>query len=150
MSQKARVYSLGLDFGTNSVRALIVDVTTGEEISTAVANYPSGEAGILLDPKDPELARQSPADYVEAMAKVIKRALRLARKADQSFRPDEIIGLGVDSTGSTPLPVDKNGLPLAFHEEFKENLNAQAWLWKDHTAFAEAQEITELAAREHP
>ena len=150
MSQKARVYSLGLDFGTNSVRALIVDVTTGEEISTAVANYPSGEAGILLDPKDPELARQNPADYVEAMAKVIKRALRLARKADQSFRPDEIIGLGVDSTGSTPLPVDKNGLPLAFHEEFKENLNAQAWLWKDHTAFAEAQEITELAAREHP
>jgi len=73
MSQKARVYSLGLDFGTNSVRALIVDVTTGEEISTAVANYPSGEAGILLDPKDPELARQNPADYVEAMAKVIKK-----------------------------------------------------------------------------
>ncbi len=143
-------YSLGLDFGTNSVRALIVDTSTGEEISTAVVNYPSGEAGILLDPKDPNLARQNPADYVEAMVKVVKRALNQARKARKGFLPEQIIGLGLDTTGSTPMPVDKNGLPLAFHEEFKTNLNAQAWLWKDHTSFAEAQEITELAAREHP
>jgi len=150
MSQKSTACTLGLDFGTNSVRALIVDVTNGQELSTAVANYPSGRAGILLDPKQPELARQNPADYIEAMVKVTRKVLSLARKANQSFRAEQIIGLGVDTTGSTPLPVDKNGLPLAFQAEFKKNLNAQAWLWKDHTAFAEAQEITDLAAREHP
>ncbi|HEK85442.1 MAG: ribulokinase [Candidatus Saccharicenans sp.] len=150
MNPKKKSYSLGLDFGTNSVRALIVDTANGDEISTAVINYPSGEAGILLDPKDPNLARQNPADYVEAMVRVIKKALTQAKKTKKGFSPDLIIGLGVDTTGSTPLPVDKNGLPLAFHDEFKNNLNAQAWLWKDHTAFAEAQEITELAAREHP
>ena len=150
MSPKPKAYSLGLDFGTNSVRALIVDTPTGEEISTAVVNYPSGDAGILLDPKDPNLARQNPADYVESMVKVIRQAVNKARKAKKSFKADQIIGIGVDTTGSTPLPVDNNGLPLTFHDEFKKNLNAQAWLWKDHTAFAEAQEITELAAKEHP
>jgi len=150
MSQKSKTCALGLDFGTNSVRALIVDVTNGREISTAVANYPSGQAGILLDPKEPELARQNPADYIEAMVKVTRKVLSLARKANQSFRAEQIIGLGVDTTGSTPLPVDRKGLPLAFQDEFKQNLNAQAWLWKDHTAFAEAQEITGLAARQHP
>ena len=62
----------------------------------------------------------------------------------------QIIGIGVDTTGSTPLPVDKNGTPLAMLPEFKKNKNAQAWLWKDHTGFAEAAEITELAKKEHP
>ncbi|MDY0231311.1 MAG: ribulokinase [Candidatus Saccharicenans sp.] len=150
MSLKTKAYSLGLDFGTNSVRALIVDISSGQEISTAVVNYPSGEAGIFLDPKDPNLARQNPADYVETMVKVIRQALSLAKRTRKNFLPEEIIGLGVDTTGSTPLPADQKGLPLAFHDEFKKNLNAQAWLWKDHTAFAEAQEITELAAKEHP
>ncbi|MBC7364240.1 MAG: ribulokinase [Candidatus Aminicenantes bacterium] len=150
MKRKPRAFSLGLDFGTNSVRALIVDTENGKEISTAVVNYPSGKAGILLDPKDPNLARQNPADYVESMVKVVRQALQKAKKVRKNFSPEQIIGLGVDTTGSTPMPVDKNGLPLAFHDEFKNNLNAQAWLWKDHTSFAEAQEITELAAREHP
>jgi len=80
MSQKSTACTLGLDFGTNSVRALIVDVTNGQELSTAVANYPSGRAGILLDPKQPELARQNPADYIEAMVKVTRKVLSLARK----------------------------------------------------------------------
>ncbi len=150
MKKTRRAYSLGLDFGTNSVRALVVDTASGEELSTAVVNYPSGEAGILLDPKDPNLARQNPADYLESMVRVVKQVLRLARKARKSFSPEQIIGIGIDTTGSTPMPVDRNGLPLAFHDEFRNNLNAQAWLWKDHTSFAEAQEITELAAREHP
>ncbi len=150
MRSKARAYSLGLDFGTNSVRALLVDVASGEEISTAVANYPSGEAGILLDPRDPNLARQNPADYLESMVRVVRQVLSRARKNKKGFSPEQVIGIGVDTTGSTPLPVDEKGLPLAFRQEFKDNLNAQAWLWKDHTAFAEAQEITDLAAREHP
>ena len=150
MKSKDKSYGLGLDFGTNSVRALIVDTANGDEISTAVVNYPSGEAGILLDPKDPDLARQNPADYVESMVKAVRQAINKARKAQKGFLAEQIIGIGIDTTGSTPLPVDKNGLPLAFHDEFKKNLNAQAWLWKDHTSFAEAQEITELAAKEHP
>ncbi|MGB9894141.1 MAG: FGGY family carbohydrate kinase, partial [Candidatus Saccharicenans sp.] len=150
MSRKKRAFSLGLDFGTNSARALVVDTASGQEVSTAVVNYPSGEAGILLDPKDPNLARQNPADYLESMVKVVRQVLSQAKKARRGFSPEEIIGIGIDTTGSTPMPVDKNGLPLAFYDEFKENLNAQAWLWKDHTAFAEAQEITELAAKEHP
>lgn len=150
MSPKPKAYSLGLDFGTNSVRALVVDTATGEEISTAVVNYRSGEAGILLDPKDPNLARQNPADYVYSMAKVVRQVINKAKKARKGFSPAQIIGIGVDTTGSTPLPVDRNGLPLAFQDEFNKNLNAQAWLWKDHTGFAEAQEITALAAREHP
>ncbi len=150
MRSKTGAYSLGLDFGTNSVRALLVDTAGGREISTAVVNYPSGQAGILLDPKDPNLARQNPADYLESMVKVVRQVLRLARKAEKDFSPDKVIGIGIDTTGSTPMPVDRNGLPLAFHDEFKKNLNAQAWLWKDHTSFAEAREITELAAREHP
>jgi L-ribulokinase len=150
MSPKPKAYSLGLDFGTNSVRALIVATSTGEEISTAVVNYPSGEAGILLDPKDPDLARQNPADYVNSMVRVVRLVINKAKKSRKGFSPAQIIGIGVDTTGSTPLPVDKNGLPLAFHDEFNKNLNAQAWLWKDHTAFAEAQEITALASRERP
>ncbi|MDI6849793.1 MAG: ribulokinase [Candidatus Saccharicenans sp.] len=150
MRSKAGAYSLGLDFGTNSVRALLVNTASGEELSTAVVNYPSGEDGILLDSKDPNLARQNPADYLESMVRVVKQALRLARKNRKNFSPEQIIGIGIDTTGSTPIPVDRNGLPLAFHDEFKNNLNAQAWLWKDHTSFAEAREITELASREHP
>jgi len=60
----AKAYALGLDFGTNSVRALIVDPANGREVATAVANYPSGRAGIILDPKDPNLARQKPDDWL--------------------------------------------------------------------------------------
>ncbi|MGE5740461.1 MAG: ribulokinase, partial [Candidatus Aminicenantes bacterium RBG_16_66_30] len=68
----------------------------------------------------------------------------------RAFDPVHVIGIGVDTTGSTPLPVDRTGKPLALYKEFKKNLNAQAWLWKDHTGHAEAAEITALAAAEHP
>jgi len=144
------LYTLGLDFGTNSVRALIVEVGSGREVATAVEEYESGEAGVIIDLKDPNLARQNPADYLEAMSQVVPRTIAQAQQEDDSFSPDKIIGLGVDTTGSTPLPVDKSGTPLSFYPEFRNNLNAYAWLWKDHTAYAEAEEITELASREHP
>lgn len=130
--------SLGLDYGTNSVRALLVDVATGEELATSVYNYPSGEAGILLDRRDPNLARQNPADYAAGFFAAVAEVLR-------GVDPADVIGIGVDTTGSSPLPVDASGTPLAFHEDLKGNLAAYCWLWKDHTSHAEAAEITQKA-----
>ncbi|MEI6147846.1 MAG: ribulokinase [bacterium] len=142
-------YALGLDYGTNSCRSLIVDLADGAELASHVFSYPSGKQGILLDPKDPNVARQNPQDYLDAFV-AIKEAIKIARKKRPGFNPHEIIGIGVDTTGSTPLPVDIQGLPLAFNPKFKKNLNAQAWLWKDHTSFAEAAEITATAAKLRP
>jgi len=144
------VYTIGLDYGTNSVRCLIVDVNNGNELGTAVYEYETGEAGIILDPSDHNLARQNPADYLKGTEVSVTKALEEAKQKDKSFEPHQIIGIGVDTTGSTPLPVDKNGTPLALLDEFKDNQNAHAWLWKDHTGHAEAAEITELAKKEHP
>ncbi len=142
-------YALGLDFGTNSARALIVDCRTGEEIATAVAGYTGGQAGILLDPRDPNVARQRPADWLAAAARCTQAALRSAAKV-RGFSPGHVIGIGVDATASTPLPVDASGRALADLPAFRRDLNAQAWLWKDHTSFAEAAEITAAAAKVHP
>jgi L-ribulokinase len=143
-------YTIGLDYGTNSVRSLLIDVATGKELGTFVHEYETGEAGIILDSSDHNLARQNPADYIKGLVITIKEAIKQAKKADSSFDPADIIGIGVDTTGSTPLPVDKNGTPLAMLDEFKDNPNAHAWLWKDHTGHAEAAEITELAKKMHP
>jgi L-ribulokinase len=145
----ANKYTIGLDFGTNSVRALIVDVASGEEVATNVWNYVHGEAGVILDPKDPHIARQHPDDYVQGTTACIKQALQDA-SSHKGFSTDAVIGIGVDTTGSTPLPVDKEGMPLAFHKEFQDEPAAMAWLWKDHTGHAEAAKITELAARLRP
>jgi len=142
-------YALGLDYGTNSCRALIFDLADGAELGTAVFPYPSGDHGILLDPRDPNVARQNPQDYIDGFA-VIKEAIAKAKEARPDFNPHDIIGIGVDTTGSTPLPVDRQGTPLAILPQFKDNLDAMAWLWKDHTGYAEAAQITELAARIRP
>ncbi len=143
-------YVIGLDYGTNSVRTLIVDVTNGNELGTAVYEYETGEAGIILDSADHNLARQNPADYLKGIEVTIKAAIAEAKKADKDFNTDQVIGIGIDTTGSTPIPVDKNGTPLSMSDEFKGNPNACAWLWKDHTGHAEAAEITQLAEKEHP
>lgn len=142
-------YTLGLDYGTNSVRALIVNTANGQEVGTAVWNYAHGTAGVLLG-RDPNLARQHPADYVEGAEVAVKKALADARKRRRGFRPDQVVGIGVDTTGSTPLPVDAQGKPLAFQKRFAKNPAAMAWLWKDHTGVAEAAEITALAAEMRP
>ena len=142
-------YSLGLDFGTNSARALLVDLRDGREVAEAVADYPTGQAGIVLDKKDPNVARQHPADYAHALTKCVKSALQKARKG-RGFTAERIIGIGVDTTASTPLPVDRTCTPLALKPVFAKNINAYAWLWKDHTSHEEAEEITELAELEHP
>lgn len=143
-------YALGLDFGTNSVRALIVNVNTGEEIGTAVVNYAHGEQGVIISDKDPHLARQHPEDYVKGLEEVVKRTIENAKENNSDFDPVDIIGIGVDTTGSTPIPVDRDGKPLAFYEEFSKDPNAMAWLWKDHTSYQEAEEITNLARQHRP
>jgi len=138
-------YTIGVDFGTNSVRAAIFNCRNGLEISTAVFNYPSGIDGVCSKPNETLTARQNPKDYFEGLKFVLKECLRIAKNNSQNFNVAEIIGVGVGATGSTPLPVDKNNQPLAFQNEFKENLDAYAWLWKDHSSVEEANEITELA-----
>ncbi|QEG36682.1 ribulokinase [Bythopirellula goksoeyrii] len=140
-------FSIGVDYGTNSVRALVVDIGTGAEIATAVFDYPSGEAGILLDPKDPNLARQNPADYIEGFYQSVASAVSEAAKVD-GFSADQVVGIGVDTTGSTPIPVNREGMALGTLPEFKDTLAAHAWLWKDHTSHAEAQEITRAASEQ--
>lgn len=143
-------YSLGLDYGTNSCRAVIVDLDDGGEVATHVYAYPSGEQGILVDGRDPNVARQNPADYISGLTTMVPAAIRKARAADRRFSAEGIIGIGVDTTGSTPIPVDRSGTPLALSSRFARNQNAMAWLWKDHTGHAEAAEITELARKMRP
>jgi L-ribulokinase len=145
----AKQYTIGLDYGTNSVRALIANVADGEEIASAVWNYEHGTAGVILA-CDPNLARQHPADYVAGAEITIKQALAAAKRSVKGFSADQIVGIGVDTTGSTPLPVDANGQPLAFNKKFAKNPAAMAWLWKDHTGVAEAAEITALAKKIRP
>jgi L-ribulokinase len=140
-------YTLGLDYGTNSVRALIVDTRSGKEIGTHVFPYPSGQQGVLLDPRDHNLARQHPGDYLAGLSEAIAGALGEAT-AEPDFSAEKIIGIGVDTTGSSPIPVNARNEALGCLDPFKENLNAQCWLWKDHTSTDEAEAITSLA-REH-
>jgi L-ribulokinase len=142
-------YTIGLDYGTNSVRALIVNVANGQEAGTAVWNYEHGAQGVILG-RDPNLARQHPADYVRGAEITIKQALATAKKSVKGFSADQVVGIGVDTTGSTPLPVDAKGQPLAFDKRFAKNPAAMAWLWKDHTGVAEAAEITALAQKIRP
>ena len=142
-------YTLGIDYGTNSVRAVVVDTADGRMLGTGVFEYPSGDHGVLLHSKDPHLARQNPADYIEGLSASVTGALAQAAKTP-GFAAARVIGLGVDTTGSTPLPVDANARPLALDPTWKDNLAAHAWLWKDHTSAGEAARITELAARYAP
>ncbi len=143
------MFTLGIDYGTNSVRALVVRCADGAELGSCVVNYPSGNQGVLLDPKDHHLARQHPGDYLFGLERSVKGALAAAKKK-RGFASAKVIGLGVDTTGSSPLPVDAKNIPLALDRKWKKHLAAQCWLWKDHTSWREAARITELAARHRP
>src|SRR5882724_7261158 len=145
----ATQYTIGLDYGTNSVRALIVNVANGAEVAAAVWGYEHGTKGVILS-RDPNLARQHPADYLKGAEVTLKQALAAAKRALKSFSRAQVIGIGVDTTGSTPLPVDAHGQPLAFQKKFAKNLAAMAWLWKDHAGIAEGAEITALAKTIRP
>jgi L-ribulokinase len=141
------MYSIGVDFGTNSCRAIVVSCVDGGTIGTGVSDYHSGDHGVLTHPSDPHLARQNPADYIGSLGHAVTAALADASRTP-GFSPDQVIGIGVDTTGSTPLPVDAKARPLSIDPRFEGDLAAQAWLWKDHTAAAEAAAIT-AAARQH-
>ncbi len=143
-------YAIGLDFGTNSCRSLVVDLLDGRELASHVSDYRTGQEGIWLDPRDPNVARQNPADYLTGMQESVRGALKEAEKADPSFGADAVVGIGIDTTGSSPMPVDLEGTPLALLPEFAGNLDAMVWLWKDHSSHAEAAEITALAQKNRP
>lgn len=138
-------YALGLDYGTSSVRALLVDLDTAAEAAQATAAYATGDDGVIVDPSEPDLARQHPPDYLDSLRAVVPAVLRRAGAAAQ-----DVVGIGVDTTGSTPIPVDAEGCALAEHAAFSQHPAAQAWLWKDHSSHAEADAITAHARRERP
>ena len=142
-------FTIGADFGTNSVRAVVVDCADGRVEGASVAPYPSGDRGVLLDLRDPHLARQHPGDYLDGLTASVRGALA---EADRSpgFARERVVGIGTDTTGSTPLPVDAACRPLGCDPRWRGTLAAQAWLWKDHTGSAEAAAITETAARHAP
>ncbi len=142
-------FTLGIDFGTNSVRALVVRCRDGAEVGSCVIGYRSGRQGVLLDPRDAHLARQHPGDYLLAMGKCVSGALAAARHK-RGFSAARIVGIGVDTTGSSPIPVDRANRPLAMARKWRRNLAAQCWLWKDHTGWREAARITEAAAKMRP
>ncbi|MBI9071133.1 MAG: hypothetical protein JEY94_06025 [Melioribacteraceae bacterium] len=124
-------YAIGLDYGTNSCRSLIVDLSNGNELASYVFPYSTGEQGIIVDS----------ADYILGIEVTITEAIKKAKELNSEFDPKDIIGIGVDTTGSSPLPVDPEGMPLSYKEEFKDDKAAYVWLWKDHTAHEEAAEI---------
>jgi L-ribulokinase len=143
-------YSIGLDYGTNSVRCVIADTADGRELGTCVYEYETGEAGIVLDPSDHNIARQNPADYVKGIEVTITGAIKEAKENNPGFDPADVIGIGVDTTGSSPMPITQDGTPLSTLDEFDGNINAYAWLWKDHTSYEEAAKITDLAEQMRP
>ncbi len=131
---------LGLDFGTDSVRALVVDAGNGGELATDVVSFPRWKEGKYCDPARNQF-RQHPLDHIEAMVRAVQGAL--ARLPTGSAA--RVAGIGVDTTGSTPCAVDEEGTPLALQDGFRDNPNAMFVMWKDHTAVAEAEEINGLA-----
>ncbi|MFZ1787841.1 MAG: ribulokinase [Saprospiraceae bacterium] len=134
--------TIGVDFGTDSVRALVVDTSNGETLGTAVHYYTRWKQGLYCNPSQSQF-RQHPLDYIEGIESAIKGALvGLSADARQN-----VLGISVDTTGSTPVAVDKNGTPLALLPAFQDNPNAMFILWKDHTANKEAQQINELARK---
>ena len=133
-------YVIGLDYGTDSVRALVVDTGNGETVGTSVFEYPRWKKGMYCDPAENRF-RQHPMDYIEGLENSVKGALKdLSRDII-----DNIEGITVDTTGSTPVAVDREGVPLSMKPEFADDPDAMFVLWKDHTAVKEAAEINELS-----
>ncbi|MFP4507070.1 MAG: ribulokinase [Cyclobacteriaceae bacterium] len=132
-------YVIGLDFGTDSVRSVLVDTSDGKIINSKVYWYARWKEGKYCDPSANRF-RQHPLDHIEGMEVTIREVVK-----DSGIDPAAVRGICVDTTGSSPVPVDKIGTPLALLPDFKENPNAMMVLWKDHTSIREADEINELA-----
>lgn len=133
-------FVIGVDFGTDSVRSLVVNTRTGEEAGSAVHLYSRWQKGLYCDPSVQQY-RQHPLDYLEGLEKSIKGALAQCPPGTAAL----VKGISVDTTGSTPGPVDETGTPLALLPGFENNPNAMFVLWKDHTANKEAALINEVA-----
>jgi L-ribulokinase len=134
MTQKA--YVIGVDYGTDSVRSVLINALDGKTVAQAVFEYPRWKKGLFCDPAKNRF-RQHPADYVEGLQKTVGEILA---KVPKNVR-ENVRGISVDTTGSTPVAVDRAGVPLSLKPEFKGNPNAMFVLWKDHTAVEEADEI---------
>ncbi|MDB4581533.1 ribulokinase [Draconibacterium sp.] len=135
-------YTIGLDYGSDSVRSLIVNVETGEEVASVVFNYPRWQKQMYCDAPNNQF-RQHPKDYLEGLEYTIVEALKQAPNGVA----ENVVGISVDTTGSTPVAVDESGTPLSLTPGFEENPNAMFVLWKDHTAVQEAEEINKLAKK---
>jgi L-ribulokinase len=133
-------YVIGIDYGTDSVRSLIVDAGNGKEIAGEVYYYPRWKAGKYCNPARNQF-RQHPLDYLEGLETTVRKALGKC-SADVAHN---VVAISVDTTGSTPVAVDKSGTPLSLTPEFSENPNAMFVLWKDHTSTREAEDINRLA-----
>jgi L-ribulokinase len=131
---------IGLDFGTDSVRTVIVDADTGAEVASAVRTYTRWSEDRYCDPASNRF-RQHPLDHLEGLEATVREALATAPPGSA----ERIAGITVDTTGSTPGPVDRDGTPLALLPDFEEDPDAMFALWKDHTAVGEAEEINEVA-----
>ncbi|MEO8568720.1 MAG: ribulokinase [Ginsengibacter sp.] len=140
MSQKS--YVIGVDYGTDSVRSVILDTENGDEISSSVFAYPRWKQGMYCVPAQNQF-RQHPLDYVEGLEATIKDCLQKAGTVVTS----NVRAISVDTTGSTPVAVDEKGTPLSLKPGFENNPNAMFVLWKDHTSTKEAAEINEHAKR---
>ncbi|WP_162418691.1 ribulokinase [Cyclobacterium roseum] len=132
-------YVLGVDFGTDSVRSVLVNAADGKTVASEVFAYPRWKEGRYCNPGKNQF-RQHPLDHLEGLEHTIRAIM-----GNSGVPKTAVKGICVDTTGSSPLPVDEQGKALALSQKFKENPNAQMVLWKDHTAVAEADEINELA-----
>ncbi|MCC8164690.1 MAG: ribulokinase [Planctomycetes bacterium] len=142
-------YVVGVDFGTASARAAVIRVADGTEIASATSAYQHGVGGCIHDAKNPLVARQHPDDYADGFALSVREALQEAAGRG-GIDTHDVIGIGFDTTGSTIMPVLRDGTPLVRLDQFRDNPNAHIWLWKDHSSWAEAEEITEQAEKRHP
>lgn len=129
---------IGIDFGTASVRGLLIDAQNGKELFSSEANYSRWKKGLFCEASKNQY-RQHPLDYVEGLTSVIN-AISEYCGVDKR---DHIKAISFDTTGSTPAPVDASGQPLALQKKFADNPNAMFYLWKDHTAIEEAKEIND-------
>lgn len=142
--ESTRRYVIGIDYGTDSCRALVVDTQSGEELSSGVAYYSRWKAGLYCDAASNRY-RQHPSDYTDALVDAVRSALS---PLDQEA-VSAIVGLCFDTTGSTPALCDAEGRPLALRPEFADEPDAMFILWKDHTAVRKAERITRLVEEEH-